>query len=148
MYRCEAENTFLQAAQHMPCFIRISLTDLHVHDRRYQLQVVLDPVVHFLEQDILIAQTVLQLRLIAQNGFAHTDKRRLHVAQFNRHTAAERDARQIAVQRETPHLPAQFADVTQGQIVQRPKGNNQAGDPHDHRQKRTNPADNARRQKG
>ena len=71
MHCREAQNTVLQTAQYKPRIFALRPTYLHVHDRRNQLQIIFDPVMHFLEQNVFISQAVFQRGLVPNNGFCH-----------------------------------------------------------------------------
>ena len=54
MYCGQAQDAVLQALQNPLRILGGRLANLHVHDRRYQLQIVFDPVMHLFQQNVFL----------------------------------------------------------------------------------------------
>ena len=117
MHRSEAQDAILKPSQHETRIFRLSPPDLHVHDRRHQLKIVLNSVVDLFQKNILVTKAVFQCGFIADNRLRHADKCRLYVHQLARDPLPQDIARHLPVVGKVAHLPPEFANVAHRQTV-------------------------------
>ena len=120
----------MQALDHPLHFWRPRLPHLHAHDRGDQLQVILDPVMHFTQQHILLAQRVLDLRFVMQDRIGHADKGVADIAQFSRSAVKIFDRDNFAVLAKVMHRLANIDHMARDQQRRGKAGHGQAGQPH------------------